>query len=157
MSVAERAWAPSSSRLHFSGAWHESDFSRSHDHHCSSLWALTQRLTSPKTRSEWSRLRLIRNSRYRKFRAGPRVGGRHVAGTVLADWTRRSNFTSGTGRIESGAGQDPRILDRAAFELGVVAPGEKGDRPPHGADLHTRACPLRRNATTDRSARKQRA
>src|SRR5215831_13255273 len=86
-----------------------------------------------------------------------RVGGRYVAGTVLADWTRRSNFTSGAGRIESGAGQDPRILDRAAFELGVVAPGEKGDRPPHGADLHTRACPLRRNATTGRSAREQRA
>src|SRR5262249_4476271 len=101
MSAAERAWAPSSSRLHLSGGWHESDFSRSHDHHCSSLWALTQRLTSPKTRSEWSRLRLIRKSRYRKFPTGSPVGGTYVVGTVLVDWTRRGNFTSGAGRIES--------------------------------------------------------
>src|SRR5512133_3166670 len=52
MSAAERAWAPSSSRLQFSGGWHESDRSRSHE-------------------SEWWRLRLIRKSRYRKFPAGP--------------------------------------------------------------------------------------
>jgi hypothetical protein len=54
----------------------------------------------PKTRSEWSRLRLIRKSRYRKFPGRPRVGGTYVVGTVLVDWTRRSNFTSAAGRIE---------------------------------------------------------
>src|SRR5262249_49360569 len=104
-----------------------------------------------------SRLRLMRKSRYRKFPGRPRVGGTYVAGPVWVDWTRRRNFTSDAGRTESRAGQDPRILDRAAFERGVVTLGEKGDRPPHGADLHTRACPLRRNATTGRSAREQRA
>jgi pimeloyl-ACP methyl ester carboxylesterase len=30
MSAVERAWALSSSRLHFSGRWHDSDLSRSH-------------------------------------------------------------------------------------------------------------------------------
>src|SRR5215475_2252165 len=107
--------------------------------------------------SESSRLRLIRKSRYRKFPGRPRVGGTYVAGTVLVDWTRCGNFTSGAGRIERRAGQDPRSLDRAAFELGVVAHGEKGARPAHGAVLHTRACPLRRNAANDHGARKQRA
>ena len=40
---------------------------------------------------------------------------------------------------------------------GVVAHGEKGTRSAHGADLHPRACPLRRNAANDHGARTQRA
>src|SRR5215475_14475444 len=119
----------------------------------SSLEAISSWATRPPSASPTP----SRKSRYRKFPGRPRVGGTYVAGTVLVDWTRRSNFTSDAGRTESRAGQDPRILDRAAFELGVVALGEKGDRPAHGADLHIRACPLRRDATTDHGARKQRA
>src|ERR1700752_41834 len=74
------------------------------------------------------------------FPGRPRAGGTNVHGTVVVHRTRCSNFTSGARRIEGRAGHDPRILDRPAVELGVVAHGEKGDRPAHGANLHARAC-----------------